>query len=346
LAVLDGSVLEAELRQARARVAEMHASLGKAIQPNRPQDIDGLEHGLYQAKANREQAQDALTQAQATRRNAELNLQRYSKLLKEDYATQQEYEDRVTEAEKDRAGERAAADQLRASAAAVQQSQDRLSLARAGGRTEDVQFANASAEEAEATVQQLEAQLAQTTITAPDSGLIVQRNAHLGDITGSSKPMFVMARRSELELRAQIPEAELTQVHIGQTVTLTTDSKRVNGRVRLITPSIDSSTRLGTARIAVPPKSGLMPGMFVHAQLTLGQTSALEVPADAVLGSAEQPFVYVLEGTQAHRHPVTVGRRFQDTVEITQGLRGSEQVVVKGASFLADGDVVRVAKTP
>jgi hypothetical protein len=86
-----------------------------------------------------------------------------------------------------------------------------------------------------------------------------------------------------------------------------------------------------------------MPGMFVHAQLALGHTRALVVPAEAVLGSAEQPFVYLLQKGQAERHPVGLGRRFQDAVEVTTGLDGSEQVIVKGASFLADGDVVRVA---
>ncbi len=346
LATLDASVLQAQLDQARARLAESQANMGKAVQPNRPQDIAALEHAVLQARANLEQAQDSLRQAEASRHNSETNLLRYKELLNQDYATQQEYDDRATQAERDRAGVRAAEDQVRASQEGVRQAEERLSLARAGGRQEDVQFARASTREAAATVEELNAQMAQTVVRAPDDGLIIKRDAHLGDIVSSGKPLFSMVRKDRLELRAQVPQVDLARVHVGQQVTIKAGTRQVDGRVRLITPSIDPNTRLGTARIAVPTGSGLMPGMFVHAELALGSTRALVVPSDAVLGSAEQPYVFVLQGAQAHRRDVVIGKRFSDTVEVASGLTPQDAVIVQGAAFLTDGDTVRTAPAP
>ncbi|HEY3997320.1 MAG TPA: efflux RND transporter periplasmic adaptor subunit [Candidatus Xenobia bacterium] len=340
LAVLDASVLRAQLRQARARLAESQATLHKAYQPNRPQDVAGLEHGVAQAGDMLAQARDTLDQARITARTAELNRQRYTELLRQAYVTRQEFENRSMEADRDESAVRAAEHQVLAARATAQQAQDRLSLAKAGGRQEDVELAGASTEEAAGAVQQLQAQIDQTIIRAPDDGLIERRDAHLGDITSPGKTLFLLARKSLLELRAEVPESDLTRIRLGQEVEVASASRRSRGRVWLITPSIDATTRLGTARVALPGNVGLMPGMFVHAQLQLGTLDALVVPADAVQGSAEQPFVYLLDGSQARRHPVVLGQRFSDDVQVLSGLTAHDAVIVAGAAFLTDGDTV------
>lgn len=359
---LNASVLQAQLRQMQARLAQSQAGLTKAIQPNRPQELAGLQGALLQARANAQQERANLVQAQANFNNASKNDRRYQELVGQGFITTKEADDVRTELYKARGNLDAAKERLRAADFAVEQTRQKLDLGRVGGRAEDIEIARASTAEIEANIQQLQAQIAQTVVRAPDDGIITRRDAHVGDISSPGKVLFTMTRRSELELRAQVPEDELSHLRVGQTVrlvqTATTTVKatkgapslksqtQVNGHIWLITPTVDASTRLGIARIAVPANSGLLPGMFVRAEIDGKPAMALVVPSRAVLGNTDDHFAFILDGHRARRRGVSVGARSGDDVELLGGLQEGDAVIVDGAGFLGDGDVVRVAETP
>lgn len=357
LATLDSSVLRAQRRQLEARLAAARAGIPKAMQPNRPQDIAGLQSARLQAEANEHQQHANLIQARANLDNAEKNYARYAKLLADGYVTTKDMEDRDTELRRNRALVQAAQDAERAARFGVQQTTDRLNLAQEGGRTEDVSIARASSDEIAAMIQQLDAQIDQTEIRAPDDGLIVKRDAHIGDITSPGKMLFGMVRRGQLELRAQIPEVDMGRVKTGQKVLLTSTGgaplkagQALFGKIWLITPLVDPQTRLGTARIAIPANAGLRPGMFVRAEIDGGREQALVVPARAVQGSADDRYVFVLDGDKAMRKTVTTGAHHGDDLQVMSGLKAGDEVIIDGGGFLTDGDVVRTtpktAETP
>ena len=339
LAVLDASVLRAQLKQYQARLASSRAAARKAVQPNRPQDIAGLRSAVHQAEANLSQERANLLTARANLTNAEINERRYQSLVGQGYATQQEVENRKAEYDRCRAAMDAARQRIQAARFGLDQARQRLSLAEAGGRAEDVEMAVASASEIEAYIQQVEAQLAQTVIRAPDDGLIVKRDAHIGDITSAGKSLFTMVRQGRLELKAQVPQTDLHRVRLGSRVELTSGTQKVVGRVREITPLLDAQSRLATVRIDVPT-SGLMPGMFVRGVLEAGSRQALVVPSTAVQGQSEAYFVYLLEQGRARKQSVTVNERVGDMVEIASGLKAGQPVIVSGCAFLTDGDTV------
>lgn len=343
LAVLNSSILRAQLEQQRARLASSRANISKVIQPNRPQDLASLELAVSQARANQEQEEANLRQAESMLAQAERERARYAGLKDQGFATQQEVEQRNTDAQMRQAQVQAARERASAARFALEQARQRLSLAHAGGRSEDVTMASASAAEIEAVIAQLEAQLEQTVIRAPDDGLIVQRDAHLGEIPGPNKVLFVIARRAEMEVRGQVPESELARISTGQQAIVSISGRPVKGRVWQISPSVDPATRLGTVRIALPVAAGPRPGTFVHATLDMGARKTLTIPSKAVQGQMDQHYVYRVEdGRFARRQPVTVGSRAGNVVEVTSGVRAGDPVVVDGAGFLNDGDAVLV----
>lgn len=341
LATLDSSVLRAQLKQFQARLAASQAAARKAVQPNRPQDIAGLQSAVHQARANQSQERANLLAARANLNNAEINARRYQALVGQGYATLQEVENRQAELDRSRASMDASRQRIQAAGFALEQARQRLSLAEAGGRVEDVQMAYAGAAEIGAYIQQVEAQLAQTVIRAPDDGLIVRRDAHIGDITGAGKALFIMVRQGRLELRAQVPQVDLQSVHLGSSVRISFGKLTAAGRVREITPLVDSQSRLATVRIDVP-STGLMPGMFVRGVIDAGSRQGLVVPSTAVLGQNEAYFVYVLDDGKARKKTVVVEERVGDHVEITSGVKAGEPVIVTGCAFLTDGDTVAV----
>lgn len=347
LATLNSSVLKAQLEQAKARLLSSRTNLRKAIQPNRNEDIESLKAALSQARANTAQQEAMLTQAEANLSNAERNEKRFADLVSQGAVSQADYDTRLTTARTAKAEVNHMKESVSAANFAWQQARERLSMALVGGRKEDIDISKATVSENQATVQQLEAQIQQTVIKAPSDALVIKRDAHIGDITSAGKTLFTLMRDNRLELRAQVPEADLQKIRPGQPVILrsyTDHEPPITGRVREISPMVDNDTRLGTVRIDVPSESSVKPGMFLRGIVDLGSQQALAVPSSAVFNRDGQVFVFTLQGKQARRRIVQSGAIAENSVEITAGLTAGEPVIINGGGFLKDGDYVRVSQ--
>ena len=348
LATLNRSILDAQLNQSRARYQGTLAQIGKAVQPNRPQDLNMLESGLAQARASEEQERANLRQAQTNLDNARRTAERYSKVLEEGFVTAQEAQERAAEVARNRDLVSAAQQRLQATHFSMLQARDRLDLGRAGGRAEDVQLAQSNSQEVAANIDLIQAQADQTVIRAPDDGIVLQRDAHLGDIVSTGKPLFTIARLGQMELRAQVPEIDLNRIKVGDTTLTSVGGKNIRGRVWMISPAVDPATRLGTVRVLLDRPTSrqyqLLPGMFARASLRLGSHKALVVPGTAVLGENDHYFVFLLEEGRARKVAVVPGVRSKDVVEIKDGLKPNARVIVNGAGFLSDGDAVAVSE--
>jgi len=348
LATLDSSLLLPQLASEKARLKAATANAKKSVQPNRQEDINGLEAAVSQAQANVADQQAALVQAQANLADAQTNVKRYAYLGQEGAVSDQELDTRTTNAKVCDAMVNSAQQRLAASKFALRQAREKLAMARIGGRQEDIQVADANVDEIKGNIKHLQAQIEQTFIRAPVNGLITRRDAHLGDIASAGKTMFDMARDSRLELRAQVAESDLAAMKAGETVEVKsamTGAKILEGRVREISPAVDAQTRLGTVRIDIPADAGIKPGMYAEGRIQVGSSTALTVPARSVVTQDERSIVYVLIGdNKVQAHSVTTGARNGDVLEIKTGLTPTDMVAVDGAGFLKDGDYVRVSK--
>ncbi|MCA0440067.1 MAG: efflux RND transporter periplasmic adaptor subunit [Proteobacteria bacterium] len=254
----------------------------------------------------------------------------------------------------DLAQARAALQEARAALAQAQANAERaraLSATGAMSQQEILQYTTA-AQTAQARVAasqaQLEAQqlrLKHTRVLAPDAGVISARLATVGAVAGPGTELFRMLRRGRLEWRAEVTSSDLPLLRAGGRAMVTAASgAQVEGRVRVLAPTVDAATRNALVYVDLPEHPDIRAGMFARGEFVLGQHEALTVPLAAVVvrDGFSQVFEVGADGRVLMRR-VQTGQRNADRVEITTGLTPEARVVQQGGAFLNDGDLVRVA---
>lgn len=191
-------------------------------------------------------------------------------------------------------------------------------------------------------------ELRYTSILAPDNGVISARLATLGSVVPAGQELFRMIRQNRLEWRGEFTSAQLQSVASGQRVTLQLPDKSISTAiVRKTAPLMDAQSRLAIVYADLAPGGNAQAGMYVTGEIGVGQSEAIVVPATSVVIRDGRNYVFVIAkgsaATKVGLRSVTPGRRKASAIEVLEGLSGSEFVVGKGASFLNDGDVVRVA---
>jgi RND family efflux transporter MFP subunit len=209
------------------------------------------------------------------------------------------------------------------------------------------QTANARIAASQATLSAQQLRLKYTRVVAPDSGVISARSATVGSVVGVGTELFRMIRQGRLEWRAEVIAADLARLKPG-TVALVkaANGTELTGRVRMIAPTIDPQTRSALVYVDLPTtlaaNAPFKAGMFASGQFELGTSDAMTVPQQAVV--VRDGFSYVFRLNQDQRVSqlkVQTGRRLADRIEVTGGLASDTLVVVGGAGFLNDGDLVR-----
>jgi HlyD family secretion protein len=182
------------------------------------------------------------------------------------------------------------------------------------------------------------------TIRAPTAGRILQRSARPGDTSASGTVMFTIARGNLIEMDAEIPEASMSQVAIGDPVEVTLASgTKLNGQVRLLGARVSEQTGLSLARIALPVRPELRPGGFAKARLVRASAPVLATEQGAVHYDADGPYILIVDsGNRVHRIGVRTGRRSGAFVELLTGPKPGTRVVMGGAAFVLEGDKVRI----
>jgi len=208
--------------------------------------------------------------------------------------------------------------------------------------------ARARADAARALVQAQQVRLQQTDVHAPDSGIISSRTATVGAVVAPGTELFRLIRQGRLEWRAEVTSSELGRLTVGTRALVTAASgARLEGRVRMIGPTVDPQTRAALVYVDVKPLPGMAAsaraGMFARGEFDLGAAPALTVPQQAVVVRDGFSYVYRVDpDNRVAQVKVQTGRRDGDRVEIVQGLAPDASVVATGAGFLNDGDLVRV----
>lgn len=205
--------------------------------------------------------------------------------------------------------------------------------------------ANARVRVAQAQYGEATARNNRLNIVAPAAGLVLTRQVEPGQIVGAgSGILFRMARGGEMEMLAQMAEADLARVQIGTRATVTPvgTTTQIAGQVWQKSPVINMDTRQGTVRIAVPYSDALRPGGFADARLIAGTAEAPLLPESAVQSGPEGNFVLIVDGkNMIKRQPVKVGEVTDGGVSIASGLTGNERVVALAGAFLNPGDKVK-----
>ncbi len=228
------------------------------------------------------------------------------------------------------------ADSLSGSGVVSQSDLDKL-------RSEEL-AARARVEVNKADLQGSELRLRHTHVTAPDDGVISAKSVNVGQVAQVGSEMLRLLRKGRVEWRAEIPESRMREIRVGQTVKLTTaDGAQLDGQVRAIAPTIESSTRAGLVYVDIPSSGSARPGMFARGEILLGQSAASMVPLTSIVTQDGYTYVFVVSEQQVvARRRVETGAVRDKQIEILSGVEPNERIVDKGAGFLKDGDHVRV----
>jgi len=204
--------------------------------------------------------------------------------------------------------------------------------------------AKARVEVSKAELQASDLRLRHTRVTAPDDGIISARSVNVGQVAQVGTEMLRLLRKGRVEWRAEIPEARIREIRVGQSVKLTTaDGAQLDGKVRAIAPTIESTTRAGLVYVDIPSTGAARPGMFARGEILLGQSAASMAPLSSVVTQDGYTYVFVVNEQQlVVRRRVETGAIHEKQIEIVGGVEPGERIVDKGAGFLKDGDRVRV----
>lgn len=209
--------------------------------------------------------------------------------------------------------------------------------------------AAARVQSARALVQLQQQRLAQTEVRAPDAGIVSARQATVGAVAGGGAELFRLIRQGRLEWRAEVTAAELGEIRPGAPVRMTAASGQgLNGRVRMVAPSVDPQTRQALVYVDLNgPTGSARAGMFARGEIVLGRSDALTVPQTAVVVRDGFSYVFSLGADQrVSQHKVQTGRLQGGQIEILSGLPQGARVVASGGAFLQHGDAVRLASAP
>ncbi|CDX58608.1 RND family efflux transporter MFP subunit (modular protein) [Mesorhizobium plurifarium] len=208
-----------------------------------------------------------------------------------------------------------------------------------------VKTGKAGVDQAEAAAARLQAQLDRTTIRAPFDGIVSSKPAVTGSIVQAGTELMKIVRDGRLEVGVLIPEKDLAAISAGQPANIVDASGRAfSGSVSRIAETVNSTTRLATVYVAVGDGSGLKPGMFARVTIETAASRQLTVAETALVWHDGKPAVFVVDDQgKVSTHPVATGTRQNGRVAIESGLSEGDRVVVAGAGFLNDGNLVRVA---
>ncbi len=209
-----------------------------------------------------------------------------------------------------------------------------------------VKTGRAQVEQAEAAADRLQAELDQATIRAPFDGIVSSRPAVAGSIVQAGTELMKIIRDGRLEVGVLVPEKQLPSVSVGQAASVVDASGRTfSGSVSSIAQTVSSTTRLATVYVALGEGSGLRPGMFARVSIASPAAQRLSVAETALVWQDGKPMVFVVDAAgKAGARLVTVGARQNGRVAIESGLSEGDSVVIAGAGFLGDGNLVRVAE--
>lgn len=204
--------------------------------------------------------------------------------------------------------------------------------------------AQSRARVSEAAVQEAETLAGYTRIEAPFDGTVTRKYADVGDLAAPGKPLLEMEDGRALRLEADVPEAVVGRLRLGDVLPVRVDALAagLRGVVAEISPAGDPGSRTFLVKLDLSPDPALRAGQFGRVSLPVGESSAVRVPASAVVQRGQMELVFVAEDGKAHLRIVRTGRRFGDEVELVSGIEGGETIVVEDAAALRDGQPLQL----
>jgi membrane fusion protein (multidrug efflux system) len=214
---------------------------------------------------------------------------------------------------------------------------------------QELQQATAAWNAAQAQLNAMATKLGETRIESPIDGWVADRRLDPGALVGSqggSGTILTVVRTDTLKVFLSVNEHDAAGITVGKSAHVELDAlpgKSFTGKVVRVAPVFDPLTRTLDAEVHLENPSGeLRPGMYGRGAIVVDvHPAAIVAPIEAVQIVGDAAFAFVVEGGVAHRHDLRLGVDGGDWLEVLDGLKAGDDVVVAGADGLAEGMKVR-----
>ncbi|MDI7259637.1 MAG: efflux RND transporter periplasmic adaptor subunit [Thermodesulfobacteriota bacterium] len=319
IAQIDRTEFLQKVREAEAKAAQAKANLAEIEAGTRTEET--------------RQAEEAVKQAQSRFENARVHRERIEALLKKQIVSKKDFDNADTE--------------YTVAEAQLEANQQRLKMLREGSRQEVRMASQAKLKEMEALLAQELIRLQNTQIVAPFKGEIVRRYVDAGALVSSSTPLVTLVHTEMLKVVANILEKDISLIKSGMKAKIQTEAypERIfEGKIVRINTALELATRTLQAEIHVSNSDRLLkPGMFSKIEMALSEKpGALTVLREALIEERGKRSVFVVEGNQALQRPIVTGIEQDQWVEVLEGLKEGDRVIIKGQGSIKDRSTVRV----
>lgn len=319
IAQIDRTEFLHKVKEVEAKVAQAKANLAEIEAGTRTEEVRQAEEGVKQAQSRFE--------------NARLHRERMEALYQRQIISKKDFDNADTE--------------YTVAEAQLEANQQRLKMLREGARQEVREASQAKLKEMEALLAQEQTRLQNAMIIAPFSGEIIRRYVDAGALVSSSTPLVTLVHTETLKVVANVLEKDISLIRPGMKAKIQTEAypERVfEGKVVRINSALELATRTLQAEIHVPNPSHLLkPGMFSRIEMALSEKpGTLTVLREALIEEGGKRSVFVVEGNQALQRPIVTGIEQDQWVEVLEGLREGDRVIIKGQGSIKDRSTVRV----
>ena len=370
IARMDNSEIKMRIIQYKANLEQAKAQLAESLAGSRPEEIAQGKARVDQAQAqlaiiregNRlqeiQQAQAQVDSAKAAVELTESRLKRYQDLAKNGAISQDSLEQYISENRKAKANLEEAQKRLsllkignrnqdiQKQQAIVNQEKEALRKLENGSRPEEIARLKAAVASAEAQLKQQQVQLEDTIIRAPFAGVITQRYATVGGFvspavsassSASATSTSIVALAKGLEVLANVPEVDISQIKQRQKVEITVDAypdEIFHGQVRLIAPEAVVEQNVTSFQVRVTVNKGsekLRSGMNVSEVTFLGNNiqNALLIPQELIVTRKGKTGVWLLgEKNQPEFNLVKIGANIDNEVQVLDGLKVGDRIFI------------------
>ena len=208
---------------------------------------------------------------------------------------------------------------------------------------------DAQVAQATATINLVQAQLANTVLTAPFSGYIFNKHIVLGDMASANLPLMTLVDTSKVKVEINVGEKDIGKLSIGQTATFKVDAypgQTFTGTISEISPAADLKNRTFKVWILCNnPDQKLRSGMFAQVNLPYKKIDlAVKIPKDALIIRDQSAYVFIIEDGTAKLTAIVPGLESETEIEVVSGLLPETAVSILGHETLNDNDKVAVGK--
>ncbi|WP_028585039.1 efflux RND transporter periplasmic adaptor subunit [Desulfogranum mediterraneum] len=192
-------------------------------------------------------------------------------------------------------------------------------------------------------------QLSRCTITAPMASVVRRIDAKVGAYLSVGDPLAQLLQIDRVKAVVGIPESDVAAVsrvrEVGLTIQALEDRELV-GQAYFLSPSPETTAYLYRFELALDNRDHqILPGMFLRARIVKREIpDALMVPLYSIISHGDQQFVYLVEGDQVRRQPVVLGIISGWQIQVREGLKAGDRLVIEGHREVEEGQQVKIVK--